>query len=48
MNDPQDTAIEQVESESPEWADSDVSDEALDRPLGGGELFMTVGRLCVG
>ncbi len=39
MNDLQDTAIEQVETEPPESADSDLSDEALDRPQGGGELF---------
>ncbi len=32
MNDPQDTAIERVETEPPESADSDLSDEALDRP----------------
>ncbi len=38
MNDPQETAIERVESEPPESADSDLSDEALDRPHGGGEL----------
>ncbi len=35
MNDPQETAIERVESEPPESADSDLSDEALDRPAGG-------------
>ncbi len=37
MNDPQEIAIEQVETEPPESADSDLSDEALDRPQGGGE-----------
>ncbi len=37
MHDPEDTdtAIEQVPSEAPESADSDLSDEALDRPAGG-------------
>ncbi len=36
MNIPQDTdtAIELVASEAPESADSDLSDEALDRPAG--------------
>ncbi len=38
MNDSQDTAIERVETEPPESADSDLSDEALDRPHGGGEF----------
>ncbi len=38
MNDLQDSAIEQVETEPPESADSDLSDEALDRPHGGGEF----------
>ncbi len=38
MNEPQDSAIEQAESEPPESADSDLSDEALDRPQGGGEF----------
>ncbi len=37
MNDPQDTAIEQAEADPPESADSDLSDEALDRPHVGGE-----------
>ncbi len=38
MNNPQDTdtAIEQVASEAPESEDFDLSDEALDRPQGGG------------
>ncbi len=36
MNDPQDSAIERVEP--PESADSDLSDEALDRPQGGAKL----------
>ncbi len=39
MNEPQDSAIEQVESEPPESADSGLSDEALDRPHGGGEVY---------
>ncbi len=39
MNDLQDTAIEQVETEPLESADSDLSDEALDRPHGGGEFL---------
>ncbi len=40
MNEPQATAIEQVEADPPESADSDLSDEALDRPPAGG------GRWC--
>ncbi len=42
MNDPQDSAIEPVESEPPESADSDLSDEALDRPPGGGNTLSPV------
>ncbi len=42
MNDPQDSAIEPVESEPLETADSDLSDEALDRPLGGGKALSLV------
>ena len=38
MNEPQDTAIEELKSEAPESADSDLSDEALDRPLREAEL----------
>ncbi len=43
MNNPQDTdtAIEQVASEATESEDFDLSDEALDRPQGGGELLLT-------
>ena len=39
MNEPQDTGIEELKTEAPESADWDLSDEALDRPLGGGEYF---------
>ncbi len=48
MNDPQDTAIEQVETEPPESADSGLSDEALDRPHGGGEFGCRGCLLCLG
>ncbi len=47
MNEPQDTAIEQVETEPPESADSDLSDEALDRPHGGGEFVEMTSPLCL-
>ncbi len=39
MNDPQDSVIEPVESDPLESADSDLSDEALDRPQGGVSTF---------
>ncbi len=45
MNDPQDSVIEPVESEPPESADSDLSDEALDRPGGGGHVVPTLGAV---
>ncbi len=48
MNEPQDTAIERVESEPPESADSDLSDEALDRPQGGDDFACNVTSLCSG
>jgi len=38
MHEPEDTAIEQVAAEAPESEDFDLSDEALDRAQGGGEL----------
>lgn len=42
MNEPQYIAIEQTESEVAESVDSDLSDEALDRPLG-----PEVGQACI-
>ena len=51
MNNPQDTdtASELVETEPPKSEDFDLSDEALDRPAGEGELkafSFSGGRLC--
>ena len=47
MHEPEDTAIEQVESEAPESEDFDLSDEALDRPHGGRNLATAGGAWCV-